>query len=158
MFIVVSYDVVDDKRRLKMAQALLDIQRNYGLDYVKQRIENLKQADPAGYAARKQLFDKIIEDAKNHPGNRMAEDTQAQVTALLWRGASLSTGAGSETEDVQQAVQAKKAEIASGAYKVFTGPIKDQAGTEKVAAGAVMSDEELLGFNWFVQGVVGTLE
>lgn len=60
--------------------------------------------------------------------------------------------------DVQQTVLAKKAEIVSGAYKVFSGPIKDQAGTEKVAPGVVMTDEELLGFNWFVQGVIGTLE
>ena len=61
-------------------------------------------------------------------------------------------------EDVQKAVLAKKDEIASGAFQVFTGPIKDQAGAEKVAAGKVMADEELLGFNWFVQGIVGTLE
>jgi basic membrane protein A len=61
-------------------------------------------------------------------------------------------------EDVQKTVLAKKEEIASGAFKVFTGPIKDQSGAEKVAAGAVMPDGELLGFNWFVQGIVGTLE
>jgi len=60
--------------------------------------------------------------------------------------------------DVQKKVLAKKLEIASGAYKVFSGPIRDQAGKEKVAAGAVMSDADLLGFNWFVQVVVGTLE
>ena len=61
-------------------------------------------------------------------------------------------------EDVRKTVLAKKADIASGAYKVFTGPIKDQTGAEKVPAGAVMADADLLGFNWFVQGVVGTLE
>ncbi len=60
--------------------------------------------------------------------------------------------------EVQKTVLAKKAEIASGAYKVFTGPIKDQAGAEKVATGVTMADADLLGFNWFVQGVVGTLE
>ena len=58
----------------------------------------------------------------------------------------------------RRVVLAKKAEIASGAYKVFTGPIKDQAGAEKVPAGKVMPDADLLGFNWFVQGVVGTLQ
>jgi basic membrane protein A len=41
---------------------------------------------------------------------------------------------------------------------VFVGPIKDQSGAEKVAAGAAMSDEELLGMTWFVQGVIGTTE
>jgi basic membrane protein A len=52
----------------------------------------------------------------------------------------------------------KKGEIAAGTYQVFSGPIKDQAGVEKVPAGTVMADADLLGFNWFVQGVVGTLE
>jgi basic membrane protein A len=61
-------------------------------------------------------------------------------------------------EDVRKTVLAKKADIASGAYKVFTGPIKDQTGAEKVPAGVTMADADLLGFNWFVQGVVGTLE
>ncbi|MBM9532353.1 BMP family ABC transporter substrate-binding protein, partial [Desulfoprunum benzoelyticum] len=60
--------------------------------------------------------------------------------------------------EVQKTVLDKKAEIAAGTYQVFSGPIKDQAGVEKVPAGAVMADAELLGFNWFVQGVVGTLE
>jgi len=60
--------------------------------------------------------------------------------------------------DVQKTVLGKKADIASGAFTVFSGPIKDQAGAEKVPAGKVMTDEELLGFNWFVQGVVGTLQ
>lgn len=60
--------------------------------------------------------------------------------------------------DVQKKVLDKKAEIASGAYKVFTGPIKDQAGAEKVAAGVTMPDADLLSFNWFVKGVVGTLQ
>ena len=60
--------------------------------------------------------------------------------------------------DVQKTVLDKKAEIAAGTYQVFTGPIKDQSGAEKVAAGTVMADTDMLGFNWFVQGVVGTLE
>ena len=59
---------------------------------------------------------------------------------------------------VRAAVFVRKADIASGAYKVFSGPIADQTGAEKVPAGAVMTDEELLGFNWFVKGVVGTLQ
>lgn len=61
-------------------------------------------------------------------------------------------------EDVRQKVLAKKDEIASGAYQVFSGPIADQSGASRVSAGTVMSDEELLSFNWFVQGVIGTLE
>ncbi|WP_084813617.1 BMP family ABC transporter substrate-binding protein [Desulfogranum japonicum] len=59
-------------------------------------------------------------------------------------------------EDVKQKVAAKKAEIIAGTEKVFTGPIKDQAGTVKLAEGVTATDEEMLGMTWFIQGVVGT--
>jgi len=42
-------------------------------------------------------------------------------------------------------------------YTVFTGPLNDQAGAEKVAASTAMKDEELLGMTWFVEGVNGEL-
>jgi basic membrane protein A len=60
-------------------------------------------------------------------------------------------------KDVQDKVMAKKQAIKSG-EKVFVGPIKDQKGVEKVAAGSAMSDGDMLGMTWFVQGVVGTTE
>lgn len=61
-------------------------------------------------------------------------------------------------KDVQDKVLAKKDEIVKGTEKVFAGPIKDQKGKEKVPAGQVVSDADLRGMNWFVQGVIGTTE
>ena len=40
-------------------------------------------------------------------------------------------------------------------YTIFTGPLLDQDGEERVADGIAMTDEELLGMSWFVEGVVG---
>lgn len=60
-------------------------------------------------------------------------------------------------KDVQEKVMAKKEAIIGG-EQIFVGPIKDQKGMEKVAAGASMSDKDMLGMTWFVQGVVGTTE
>jgi basic membrane protein A len=60
-------------------------------------------------------------------------------------------------QEVQDKVMAKK-EAIKGGEKVFVGPVKDQEGAEKVAAGSAMSDEDLLGMTWFVQGVIGTTE
>ncbi len=60
-------------------------------------------------------------------------------------------------KDVQEQVMAKKQAIIGG-EKVFVGPIKDQAGNEKVAAGQAMADGDMLGMTWFVEGVVGTIE
>ncbi len=61
-------------------------------------------------------------------------------------------------EAVKTKVMAKKKEILDGKAKIFTGPIKDQAGKVRVAAGEAASDQEMLGMKYFVQGVVGTLE
>ncbi|GFM35762.1 BMP family ABC transporter substrate-binding protein [Desulfovibrio psychrotolerans] len=61
-------------------------------------------------------------------------------------------------EEVRALVDARKAEIKSGAYKVFTGPINDQSGKERIAAGEVAPDDVLLGMTWFVEGVVGSNE
>jgi len=60
-------------------------------------------------------------------------------------------------KDVQEKVMAKR-EAIKGGEKVFVGPIKDQNGEEKVAAGAAMSDKDMLGMTWFVKGVIGTTE
>ncbi|MBC2582504.1 BMP family ABC transporter substrate-binding protein [Clostridium sp. DJ247] len=60
-------------------------------------------------------------------------------------------------EGAKEAVEKVKADIASGKKKVFAGPIKDQTGAVKVPEGTVMTDKELLSFDWFVQGVEGTI-
>ncbi|WP_299626381.1 BMP family ABC transporter substrate-binding protein [Pelagibius sp.] len=43
--------------------------------------------------------------------------------------------------------------IIDGSHHSFTGPIKDQDGKERVAAGERMSDEALLTMDWYVEGV-----
>jgi basic membrane protein A len=55
------------------------------------------------------------------------------------------------------AVDAKRKELQSGKWDVFMGPIKDQSGAVKVAAGANLTDPELQRINWYVQGVDGSL-
>ena len=58
--------------------------------------------------------------------------------------------------DVRAKVDAAKASIVNGTYKVFSGPVKDQEGKERVPAGQVAPDEMLLSMDWFVEGVIGT--
>jgi basic membrane protein A len=44
-------------------------------------------------------------------------------------------------------------------FTIFTGPIKDQTGAEKVPAGTTLTPDDLLSkMNWFVEGVEGTIE
>jgi len=40
---------------------------------------------------------------------------------------------------------------------VFTGPLTDQDGAERIAAGVAMTDAEILSMNWFVAGIEGDI-
>ena len=57
----------------------------------------------------------------------------------------------------KEAVDAAKAKLLDGSLNVFAGPIADQSGAEKVAAGAAMTDDEVWNMSWFVKGVIGTI-
>ncbi len=52
-------------------------------------------------------------------------------------------------------VEEYEAQITSGQWDVFCGPIMGQNGESSVADGSCMSDEEMLNMDWFVEGVVG---
>ncbi len=60
-------------------------------------------------------------------------------------------------QDVRDLVAAKRAEIVSGSWDVFTGPISNQDGDLWVPEGEVMSDGDMLGMTALVEGVVGTI-
>lgn len=60
-------------------------------------------------------------------------------------------------EETKKLVEEAKQKILSGQWDVFTGPIKDQQGKERVPAGQKMSDADMLKFDWFVEGVDGTI-
>jgi len=61
-------------------------------------------------------------------------------------------------EAVKDMVTKKKSLLVTGTETVFVGPLRDQAGSLRVPAGAAASDNELLGMTWFVQGVIGTTQ
>ena len=46
--------------------------------------------------------------------------------------------------------------IVSGEWDVFTGEIRDQEGSVRVADGETLDDGAMLGMDWFVEGVVGS--
>ncbi len=58
---------------------------------------------------------------------------------------------------VRQLVEEKRKAIVAGSLHPFSGPLKDQTGKETVAAGVTLDDGALLGMNWFVEGVQGTI-
>jgi basic membrane protein A len=63
-------------------------------------------------------------------------------------------------DDVRQMAEGEIAKFKSGEedeFTVFAGPLKDQTGKERVAAGTAMKAEDILGMNWFVEGVQGEI-
>lgn len=71
----------------QMAQTLLDLQKETSPDIIKQRLAELQAADPEGYAARQQLFDRIVQDAATHPGRPVSTELQTQLQDQLAKGA-----------------------------------------------------------------------
>lgn len=63
-------------------------------------------------------------------------------------------------DDVKTSATAEMDKFKSGTesiFTIFTGPLKDNTGAEKVPAGKAMTAEELLSINWLVEGVEGTI-
>ncbi len=63
-------------------------------------------------------------------------------------------------DDVKKMADAEIARFKSGQatiFTVFTGPLKDNTGKERVPAGTAMTAGELLSMDWFVEGVEGTV-
>lgn len=84
-------------------------------------------------------------------------------SSSYWEGLNAGIVELAELSDIAPADSKAKVDeirkkIEDGSFKVFEGPIKDQDGVERVKAGEVMTDDELLSFDWFVEGVSGKIE
>lgn len=60
-------------------------------------------------------------------------------------------------QDVKDLVAAAQDKIIKGELDVFAGPLKDQSGAEKVAAGSALPIGDVLSMMWFVAGVDGKI-
>ena len=61
------------------------------------------------------------------------------------------------SERIAKAFEAKRKAMMEGKFEPFQGPVKDQSGAIKVAAGKSMPLSELMSLNYYVEGVDGTL-
>lgn len=87
-------------------------------------------------------------------GKWKAEDTKWGMKEGMIELAALNPAI---PADVVKLFNDKKAAIVSGSFHPFQGPVKDQAGKIKVAPGQVISDAELWGMKWYIEGVEGAL-
>lgn len=61
-------------------------------------------------------------------------------------------------EGTAEAIAPVKEAIVNHTFDPFCGPLYDQNGVEKVAAGVQMTDDEIWNMSWFVKGVIGKAE
>ena len=60
-------------------------------------------------------------------------------------------------DDVKALAEKTVADISSGRNKIFVGPLMDQSGAVKLAAGQTMDDGALAGLQWLSPGIIGKL-
>ena len=96
----------------QMAQVLLDLQNQYGGAYIAQRLADLKQSDPTGYASYGQLFDKIQQEAAQQPPDMpLSQATQAGIQDLLQKSNTLTPA-----EQTQVAQRSNAGNLSTGVY------------------------------------------
>jgi len=59
--------------------------------------------------------------------------------------------------ELQARIENMEKQLADGSLHPFSGPVVDQDGKTRVAAGATMNDSDLNGMNYYLQGVVSKL-
>ncbi len=126
----------------KMASTLLDIQKGLGPKFIEQRLAELKQADPKGYAARQDLFTRIMADSQANPNRPLADDLQNSIVKQLTDSGHLDAR---ELEQVQQGVRG--GQVARGNY-LGNSAVSEEAGAAVKASDSLKSQQqqEALGF------------
>lgn len=87
-------------------------------------------------------------------GTWTSEDTWDGIKAGMVEMAGYGPGV---PDDVKAAADVIRDGIVDGTLHPFQGPIKNQAGEEVVAEGEILGDEILLGMDYYVEGVQGSL-
>jgi basic membrane protein A len=162
----------DPGKESDAAKALID----QGADIIAQHTDSaapLQVAEQRGVHGFGQASDMIkfapkaqLTSSIDHWGDYYTQRIQAAIdgswkTQDIWGGLKIGmlkmAPFTNMPDDVAQAAQAAEDGIKSGKIVIFKGPIKDQDGKTKVADGAALTDEEILGMNWLAEGVEGKL-
>jgi basic membrane protein A len=65
---------------------------------------------------------------------------------------------GNNAPGAVEAVKTAKDALMDGSLNVFAGEIKDNSGNVRVKAGGTLTDEDILTLDWFVDGVIGSVQ
>jgi simple sugar transport system substrate-binding protein len=154
------------------AKALID----QGADIITQHTDSpapLQAAASRGVKA----FGQSTDMSKFAPGTELTASTDVWAPYYIKRVADVMAGTWKSTDtwggfdsgmlamspftnmppEVAALATQTEADIKSGKNAIFVGPLKDQSGAVKVAAGTTMDDGALSGMQWLVQGIDGKL-
>ncbi|HEY3179201.1 MAG TPA: BMP family ABC transporter substrate-binding protein [Casimicrobiaceae bacterium] len=106
--------------------------------------------------------------ATTHQWGAFYTKVTQEVLAGTWKGTNVWGGIkdgmiklapinAAVPKDVVELVASKEKDISAGKLHPFTGPLKDNAGKERLAAGQTMGDDKLAVMDFYVEGVQGTL-
>lgn len=119
----------------QLAQTLLDLQREKNPAIIAARLEELKAADPQGYAARQQLFDAIMAEANRNPDQPLSTELSRQIQDELAKGVGFNDD--KQKQEVQDAVRGKQ--VASGIFRGNTATGEEAKAV--VGAGEALRNE-----------------
>ncbi|GGL68313.1 BMP family ABC transporter substrate-binding protein [Wenxinia marina] len=174
MVVVWAYTWIDPAKEADAAKALLE----QGVDVILQHTDSTAPQAAAAEAGNVYTFGQASDMAAFKPTPRIASiiDNWApyyieRIQALMdgtWESTHTWGGIGDgevEIGEITDAVPAEVkaeaeqmiADIASGAYHPFTGPINKQDGTPWLAEGEVATDEQLVSMDFYVEGMTGEI-
>ena len=115
-------------------------------------------ADQRAFAAKGQLTAIIDNWSKYYVERTKAVLDDSWKTHSVWHGlkegmVEMAEYGPGVTPEVAKAADAVKSGIIAGTLHPFTGPIKNQKGEVKTAAGKTIDDGELAKMDWYVEGV-----
>jgi isoquinoline 1-oxidoreductase beta subunit len=163
-------------RRLDSADKVTG-KATFGLDVHRKDLHTALVAHPPVFGAKVNTF--VVEKVRQVPGVTHVIETSngvAVVARTFWAAKTgrdalkiewdLGPNAKLSTDELAAqfretaktpGLAAKKADIASGKFAVFTGPVIGQDGKPIIEAGKTLSDKEIDSIKWYVQGVEGQL-
>ena len=131
----------------KMAQTLLELQKTKSPEIIQQRLNELKAADPEGYAAKQQLFDKIMADAKANPDRPVATELQKSLQDELAKGVGFNDAR--QEEQVREGVRGNQV---AGGIALGNAPSSQEAKTVLGAGETLRNQREQNALNLLESG------
>jgi len=119
-------------------------------------------SDMAKFGPTKQITSFVLDWSRDYVESAKAVAAGTWKATVRWDGLAkgiVKMAPYSKNLSAEAVAGAHEAEakIKAGSLHPYHGELKDQGGKQRVPAGAVLSDADIRGMNWFVAGMIGKL-